>query len=400
MREKMISRLFLVLTILAVISFTGCIKETYDMNNLSKEAHLSPTLAISAVKGDISFSDLVEESDTVVFGQDNFVTLVFRRESILDLRPADFSPVKSMFRLSDQGFGFTDAYNVQKFATLDPDTLDLGIDDVLRHLTGDILISEPTIKLSYTNSFVDPIQLNFNAAGKRGTTTRNLDLAPFVLNHPADSLQAPVTSTYLIDKNNSSLPEVVSMLPEKIFFSGSAVMNVTSSTMYSLLTTRKLEGSLEVELPLKLRVNNLQFTDTTDNFLAEAFDKGSDLNWADFELFRIDFNVKNGFPLGVSLQMSLCDSITHEVISSVSASDVLASAPTGSDGKATGSSESSTSISFTQEFFNSIDRSDKIIFRFIMNTTGNGTNDVKIYSDYRISFTAALVLKPDLKFDL
>ncbi len=43
---------------------------------------------------------------------------------------------------------------------------------------------------------------------------------------------------------------------------------------------------------------------------------------------------------------------------------------------------------------------DKIIFKFTMNTTDNGSKDVKIYSDYKIDFKASLVLKPDIKFDL
>jgi hypothetical protein len=55
-------------TILALL-ITGCIKETYNMKMLSKQAHLSPILAISAVKGDISFSDVVKTNDTVVFDQ-------------------------------------------------------------------------------------------------------------------------------------------------------------------------------------------------------------------------------------------------------------------------------------------------------------------------------------------
>jgi hypothetical protein len=35
-----------------------------------------------------------------------------------------------------------------------------------------------------------------------------------------------------------------------------------------------------------------------------------------------------------------------------------------------------------------------------MNTTGNGAEGVRIYSDYRLDFMASLVLKPDIKFNL
>jgi hypothetical protein len=65
----MLKQSFLFISTILALLITGCIKETYNMKMLSKEAHLSPILAISAVKGDISFSDVVKTNDTVVFDQ-------------------------------------------------------------------------------------------------------------------------------------------------------------------------------------------------------------------------------------------------------------------------------------------------------------------------------------------
>jgi hypothetical protein len=51
--ETMIKRLiFSVLTII-LMAGTGCMKDTYDFKMLSKKAQLSPTLAMSAVKGSL-----------------------------------------------------------------------------------------------------------------------------------------------------------------------------------------------------------------------------------------------------------------------------------------------------------------------------------------------------------
>jgi hypothetical protein len=69
MRKIMIKQSFLFISTILALLITGCIKETYNMKMLSKQAHLSPILAISAVKGDISFSDVVKTNDTVVFDQ-------------------------------------------------------------------------------------------------------------------------------------------------------------------------------------------------------------------------------------------------------------------------------------------------------------------------------------------
>jgi hypothetical protein len=405
----MLRRICILITFPGLLLCAGCVKETYNMNKLSKRAHISPMLAVAAVKGDVAFSDLAEATDTVTFGEDNFVTLVFTREDVLDLRSSDFLPKKGVASypsdpsklLTGQGPGTENAYLGDWTSEIDPDTLDLGIDDVLNHFSGDILISEPSITLSYTNSFADPMEINFNAAGRRAGVETELGIAPFTLEHPADTLAPPVSAVYRIDNGNSNITEVISMPPGLIWFSGTAVLKVSSENAHNDLSAdRRLSGTVEVKIPLKFRAHDLVFTDTTDNFLADVFKEGNDLNWDDFKLFRVDFDVKNGFPLGVSLNMSLLDSLTHQEISTISADDVLTAAPVDEAGKVTKTADSKTSLTFTEEFFSSINRSDRILIRFGLTTTGNGANDVKIYSDYRLDFKASLVLNPDFKFNL
>jgi hypothetical protein len=380
----MIRKLSLVIFMIIVFLATGCVKESYDMNKLSKKMHLSPTIAISAVKGDISFSDMVKANDTVVFDQNKFVTIIFKKDSVVDLTLADFS--KGIL--------------AQQTATIEPDTLDLDIEDILSHITGDFLISNPSIKFNYTNSFTDSVKINLNVTGKRKDKIIDLNLAPFKLTMPDTPVQQEISDSYTIDKNNSSLPDLISLPPEKIYFSGNAVLTPSAKNNQlgnSVLGSNRLIGSLEVEVPMEFRLNNLQFTDTVDNFIE---DKGSSndnqIKPEDFNFIRVKISAKNGFPLGVSLNMSLYDSLTHTIKSSVDAVDILKPAPVDSNGKVTGVTETSTIIEFTREFFSFVNKADKIIFRFTLVTTGNGLQDVKIYSDYRINFNAALVVKPDI----
>ena len=89
--------IFLIAT---AILFTGCVKETYDMNKLSGEGSFSPTLALAAVKGNVSFSDLVKSGDTVVFDENKFVRLIFRKDSIINLKLKDFYDLDDMVSFS------------------------------------------------------------------------------------------------------------------------------------------------------------------------------------------------------------------------------------------------------------------------------------------------------------
>ena len=76
----MIKKLYILILAIMAVHITGCIRETYDMDKLSGGIHIAPTWFIPAVKGVVSFSDLVEPSDTVVYDENNFVRLIFKQD--------------------------------------------------------------------------------------------------------------------------------------------------------------------------------------------------------------------------------------------------------------------------------------------------------------------------------
>ena len=383
MRKIKIKRSFLLILIALLLSISGCIKETYNMNMLSKKTHLSPTLAISAVKGDISFSDAVKPNDTIVFDQNKLVTFIFKKESIIDLKATDFA----------KG-------TVVKTAVIDPGSFNLDINDVLSHISGNFKVISPSIKFSYANAFPDSVKINLKASASRSKTTLNLNLLPFGLVKPNIPVQQPVSAVYVIDKNNSNISDLISLPPEIINYSGTVTLTASTKSNpgeNNALIPPHLTGSLEIQIPMELKINNLQYTDTVDNFLKNDKPSVNDpADPANFDLLRVNLSAKNGFPLGVSVKMSLYDSSTKTIKSTVDAVGILTPAPVDSNGKVTGVSESTAVIEFSKSFFSYVNKTDKIIFRFTLNSTGAGTQDVKIYSDYRLNFNAALVVKPDI----
>ena len=306
--------------------------------------------------------------------------------------------------LLDPDFDYVKGYFGQETKAIDPDTLDLEIKDILRKISGDFLLSSPSVKLNYSNSFAVPVEIDLLATGYKSAETLDLSMDPFTLNYPAAPDERDKTDVFTIDKTNSSLPQLVSMPPEMIRFSGSARMNPQGNTGNRdnyVFGDSRFVGSLEVEIPMELRMTNLQFSDTVDNFLQiEDSDGDNPIDPDDFEFLRIDISAENGFPVGVSLSIILYDSGAGMNRSTVEAEDILEPAPVDSNGRVTEPADCLTSIEITREFWDSVDICDRIIFNFTMNTTDNGSKDVKIYSDYRIDFKASLVLKPDIKFDL
>ena len=383
MNTFMVKRSFLYTSVITVLCLAGCVNETYDMRMLSKQAHLSPTLALSAVKGDVSFSDMVKTSDTVIFDQYKLVILVFKKESVVDLKLSDFSKA-----------------TIQRTATIDPSSYDLNLGDVLDHINGTIRFYNPSLKFNYTNSFPDPIKISLNVTAKGKTSSIALALAPFTLAKPILPAQE-ITSSFVIDKSNSNLPDLISLPPKSVDYSGTATITSTvkdNGEENNAIGANRLLGSLEIDVPLDLSLNNMQFKDTVNNFIKS--DNGDNpLDPADFQLLRIKVSAKNGFPLGAALKMSLYDSVTKTIRSTVEATSLLNPAPVDVNGKANGVTETSTTIEFTKEFFSFVNKTDKIIFTITLNTTGTVPQEVKIYSDYRINFNAALVVKPEINFN-
>lgn len=309
-------------------------------------------------------------------------------------------------QLVNPSFDYLKGYFGQLTETIDPTTMDLDIKEILSNITGTMLISNPSIKFNYLNSFAIPVDFTLNATAKRNTQTVNLGLIP-ATKSLLSPVGAPVTrdiaGTIAINKTNSSLPALISLPPEEIVFSGSAKMNPAGDPTHLrnnyVFGNSRFLGSVEVEIPLEFRFNNLQFTDTVENFLKDSGTDDNPIKPEDFQLLRVDLTAQNGFPLGVSIKMKLYDPVSKTVKSTIDATDLLKAATVDANGKVTGPVESVTKLEFTREFFSMVTKADQIIFQFTLNSTGNGASDVKIYTDYRIGFTAALVVKPVIKFN-
>jgi hypothetical protein len=302
--------------------------------------------------------------------------------------------------LPDPEFDYVKGYFGKQTQTLENDIMDLDIDDILNHITGTFLVASPSIKLNYSNSFSVPMKIDLNATGSKGTQKVELGLDSISIAYPQYPAR-DITSSFVIDKNNSSLPQLISLPPSQIEFSGAAVANPSGKNRDNYIYgDSRFIGSLEVEVPMEFRFNNFQFADTVDNFLQsdDAGDSDNPLDPENFNLLRINLKVQNGFPFGLSATMSLYNPVTRTVLRKIDANDLLKPAAVDGNGKVTGAVESTTTLDFTKDFFKDINKADQIIIIFRLNTPG--TTPAKFYSDYRIRFNASLVWKPGINIDL
>lgn len=322
---------------------------------------------------------------------------VTSNESIVNFNKNDRLQID--LKLLNPDFDYIKGYFGQTTEKIDPDTIKTDIDDILNHITGQIHISDPSVKINYSNSFGIPFEVTLNAAGIKGSQKVNLGLAPFIVNYPTTIANRLITSSFTVNKANSSLPDLISMPPTEIRFSGSGRMNpqgFQGTRNNYVFGNSRFAASLEIEVPMTLWVNNLQFADTLDNFLKPGDSEEGSFNPENTEMLILNISAENGFPLGASLNIMLYDSASKKMQKNIEAKDILKPAPVDANGKSSGKTKSMTSIECDKAFFDASKKSDKIILVFTLNTTGEGTKDVRIYSDYSLSFSVGVKIKPNL----
>ena len=306
--------------------------------------------------------------------------------------------------IANPSYDYVRGYFGQLVSDIKYDRVDLKMKNVLKHISGSIKLTDPVVRMSYNNSFAMPILLTLNSWGIRNNDSLDLGFTPVDLDFPIAPASRKISSSFLINKDNSSLAGLLSMPPEFASYYGNVKMNPSGNTglrdNYFFGDSSNFTASMEVEVPLDMKLNDFQFSDTVKNFIkGNLGNSDSPVNPQNLSTMRMILKAKNGFPTDASVSVSLYDTISKTIKSTILATDLLKASPTNANGKSTGATETKTTIDFTKEFINSADSTDRIIFTFTLKTPDNGTKAVMIYSDNTIDFIAAVVLKSDLKFD-
>ncbi len=297
--------------------------------------------------------------------------------------------------MDDVDFDYVKGYLGNQTESIDQDSVILEIEEVLDHISGQFRLVDPIIRVEYTNSFGFPVRINLDGVAKRGTSQIDLDLNPFLLDYPVSLTNREVSSSFVINKSNSKLPEFISLPPTSIYFSGDAAVNPSGNDGLRnnyLFGNSKFIASLEFELPMELWMKDLVFTDTLDNFL----DFGEDFSADDIKDLKLEIESENMFPMQAGIEIVLLDSVTGLPIDNIVADQLISASAVDANGKSTVAAKTVTTIELDNEFFNAATKAGDIVIKFKMNTTDNGTKPVRIYSDYYLKFKVRVSVKPEL----
>lgn len=293
---------------------------------------------------------------------------------------------------------YVKGYFGQRVEAFDPEVLDLEIEDLLSRISGEFYFANPSIVVDYSNSFGLPVEIDLKAKGERNSQTVDLNLNPFTLAYPQYPAERDKQSTFTINKDNSSLPALISLPPSIITFSGDATLNPLGNTNNRgnyIFGNSRFIASIEASVPADIRLRSLQFSDTLENFMKPG-DGDDGFNPSDLDYIRLDLTVDNGFPLSLSVKLVLYDSIARQNLYVLEIPGLIDAAPVNAGGVVTGPASKTSQIVIDKSFLEASQEADNMILEFTLNTSGTPSQSVKIYSDYSISFKAGVVIKTDL----
>ena len=280
--------------------------------------------------------------------------------------------------------------------------------DMLKDFDQGFNLDDPKLIINSNNSIGIPITVALDVNGISGKgLTQKLDGPPFTIAYPTSVNQGNIKGTFVFDKKNSQLPKLISLPPAKVSFGGNAQPD-TSGTINRNNDFIKRGSSItvgfEMDLPFSLKTNDFTLSDTIDNPFFEVRPDGTLGNFLlgkDFDSNNVEFldlivKMDNGIPFDGSLFMFFADK-DGIIKDSVSTPRFIQASIPDANGKTIKNTVSVNTIRLSGQNLAAIQRSNltKMIFKFQISTYANGSQIVKIYSDYKskIGLSAKIKLK-------
>ena len=256
---------------------------------------------------------------------------------------------------------------------------------------GRIQLADPQIHLKVGNSFGVPFGielLDLEARFKDASMTPiNLDpdVNPIIIDAPTiNQAGQSILSHTAIDSNNSNINEIASTDLTGLQFSINALGNPTGFMNNFILDTSHLDVNIEVVIPMHLRAEGLELADTFD------FEIGGDEGFSreNIKSFMFQLETENGLPLEVSIQVYFMDNNDDYLDSLFNEQNwnILPSGVVDDDGKVIMTTYNKVEVPLTESQIDNVFIAEKIMIKTLVETTDQGTRDIKFYSTNSLSF--------------
>ena len=332
------------------------------------------TLYLDNTDPDTSIIKMIFEFDLINSGQDILAgEVVSITNSFEDI---DFQAM----------FGYAGVYDS---LILDKEWIEFS--SMPENFIGTVKLADPRINLKVGNSFGIPfgIELLDLEARLKDASSIPIILDPgvnpiFIDAPPFSEMGQTVVSQAAVDSNNSNINQVATTDLTGIQFSVNALGNPTGFRNNFILDTSRLDLNVEVVIPMHLRASGLEMGEIYD------FDIGGDGEFGreNVKSFVFWLETENGLPLEVSSQVYFLDGDEYEIDSLFNDQNknILPSGVIDDDGKVIMSTHKTVEIPLSESQIDNVFIAEKFMIVFSVETTDQGTRDIKFYSNNSLAF--------------
>jgi hypothetical protein len=316
--------------------------------------------------------------------------------------------VKASFGFDDLGFKEINGFLGTREIKIEPSESTF---DLFDQFTSGFPIDDPKIKLITSNSIGVPVSVTLDAEGISSKGTKqSLNAPAFTIGYPSLSQKGQVINDIkVLDKNNSSIVQLLDLAPKTIKFGGKATINAGGFTGYNdfILQGAGIAVGYEVDIPLSLKTNSLVIEKIAQNALFTV-ENGQITTFAfpvdstNIDYVELVLRIDNGIPFDASLDLFFADK-DSVIMDTVAAGTFMRSSIPDANGRTIKNTVATSTVRIDAQTLREIRAKNLInmVIRLKIATFGNGTTPVKIYSDYeaKIGLSAKVKLKIKTKKD-
>lgn len=255
-------------------------------------------------------------------------------------------------------------------------------------------LAEATIDLNITNGFGMPVALDlsevFSEDLETGDQTNLALLEPVVLQGQTFMESPPEHTTYSVTQDNSNVLDFLAPAPQIVHFVAAATANPDGPpqppNVNFITADSRMDVGVDVLLPLRGFVQNLQLTDTVEaDFGTHEFDN--------IESLELRLETTNGFPLSGDIQIGFLDSAKGSLGSLFpTPMSVIGPANVDAFGHVNAPTQEVTFATLEQEDFQSMSEVRYLVVQSTLNTANAQDQQVVAFEEHA-AFTVRIGAK-------
>lgn len=282
--------------------------------------------------------------------------------------------------LSDVGIEALTGHFGQLEVDIPDGEFDIEIEQFDNFIDG-LWFTDPEIRLHTYNQMGVSFGFDIDFEGEREGIIRDLNLTNLNITQ-APSIGQQTDETLTVDNNSANLSEFFESFPNTIGYSGKATLNpLNASTENFISVDTRLYGDLEIDIPMDFKVENLIY-----DYLIEDVEI---LNEDDeFSEVKLKFTCENMFPLDAEIILDLLDENMQE-IDSLNL-PLLESGTVDVNGTVTSPKVYEFEVSLDDQQLEALKNTHHLNFRGHLQTSEEGSVEVKLLSSYNILIGIAI----------